>query len=106
MEEAKRAYESLCEQLCQSDPTNIKPGKMMSAPALKYKDKVFIFFSKPEHMVFKLGKDFKPEQNAYSNIAPFNPFKNKGPLAGWFQVPFQSKEHWPELANQALQTFK
>jgi hypothetical protein len=106
MEAAKLAYENLCEQLCQSDAEHITPGKMMSAPALKYKGKVFLFFSKPEHMVFKLGKDFNIDQASYPGIAPFNPFKNKGPLAGWFQVPYSSKTHWPDLAQQSLQTFK
>ena len=40
------------------------------------------------------------------DIRPFNPFKKRGPLAGWFEVPYAHQERWDALAEQALHTLK
>lgn len=61
--------------------SSIKPGKMMSSDAILFEDKVFAFLSKKNKMVFKLGKDFDIREFDFE-VSPFNPFKNKGPLAG------------------------
>ena len=31
-----------------------------------------------------------------------NPFKNKGPMKAWYQVPFGGKKKWRLLAGEAL----
>ena len=105
MSSAKTLYNQLTTQLCELDP-NIHPGKMMSAEGLKYKDKVFLFFYKDDHMVFKLGKNFDLTEAGSSTIKPFNPFKNKGPLAGWFQVGYEEKELWEPLGRMALEVLQ
>ncbi|MBS9461229.1 hypothetical protein KIM67_02310 [Flagellimonas sp. 389] len=80
-------------------------GKMMSSPAIHYNNKVLAFFSRSHKMVFKLGKDFKVDQ-VNVELREFNPFKNKGPLSGWYEVDFTEKEVWEELTNLALSLAK
>ena len=96
----KALFNEIREQFCIED-SNIKAGKMMSSEAITFKGKVFAFFSRKNKMVFKLGKDFDPD-NFGIEICVFNPFKNRPPLNGWFEVPFSEKEQWEPLAKRAL----
>ncbi|MEL7120029.1 MAG: hypothetical protein AAFO07_11330 [Bacteroidota bacterium] len=89
---------------CLKEP-EIAKGKMMSSEAITYKQKVFAFFSRKKKMVFKLGKDFDPDDMEIE-IAVFNPFKNRVPLNGWFEVSYIFKEHWQSLSEKALLTLK
>ena len=84
---------------------DINSGKMMSSEAITYKGKVFAFFSKKQKMVFKLAKEFDPD-NFGIEITVFNPFKNRAPLNGWFEVPFTEKEQWEPLTEKALLILK
>lgn len=97
-------FNEIREQLCSADP-NIMSGKMMSSEAIVYQGKVFAFFSRKKKMVFKLGKDFDPGSFGIE-ICVFNPFKNRAPLNGWFEVPFTEKEQWQPLAKKALTLLK
>ncbi|MEL6535568.1 MAG: hypothetical protein AAFQ98_09170 [Bacteroidota bacterium] len=83
----------------------ILPGKMMHSEAVTYEGKVFAFFSRKKKMVFKLGKDFEPDSVGVE-IAVFNPFKNRGPLNGWFEIPYSEKELWQPMAERALNRIK
>lgn len=83
----------------------VSEGKMMSTQAIKYDGNVFAFISKNGNMVFKFGKDFDPESQDFECI-PFNPFKNKGPLAGWFEVSYSQHELWESLTKEALSIIK
>jgi len=83
----------------------VSPGKMMSSAAVTYNDKVFAFFSRKKKMVFKLGKDFDPIREDY-DIQVFNPFKKRPPLYGWFEVTYDHKDRWANLAEQALEKLK
>lgn len=100
----ERLFEDIREELVSQNP-DIAKGKMMSSEAITYQDKVFAFFSKKKKMVFKLGKAFDPD-HVDMDIQVFNPFKNRGPLNGWFEVPYSEKEQWRPLAKQALDTLK
>lgn len=80
---------------------HVAPGKMMSSPGITHKGKVFAFYHKKE-MVFRLGKAFAPEKFKLKEWSLLNPFKNKPPLAGWFQVPSAERRKWEKLARQAL----
>ncbi len=80
---------------------HVAPGKMMSSPGLRYKNKVFAFYAKKE-MIFRLGKAFKPESFKIKSYSLLSPFKTKPPLAGWFQIPYAEKGKWEKLAKQAL----
>ncbi len=81
--------------------SNVHPGKMMSAPGLKYKDKVFAFLAK-DGMGFRLGREFDPVAFGLINAKPLNPFKTKGPLKGWYVVDADEIDQWESLAARAL----
>ncbi|MTI38827.1 hypothetical protein [Fulvivirga lutimaris] len=100
----KELFNNIREQFCLSD-SRIKEGKMMSSEAITYDGKVFAFFSRKQKMVFKLGKDFDPDK-AGKDIAVFNPFTNRPPLNGWFEIPFTEKELWTTMTENALQKLK
>ena len=84
---------------------NVSKGNMMSAPGIKYKNKFFVFYYNKE-MIFKLGRDFDPKQCKLKECYPFNPFKDKGPMKNWFQVPYSEKFRWERLAKDALNVLK
>lgn len=103
--EAKIYFDNLVVQIQQELP-NTLPGNMMGSPALTTQSKVFCFFSKKHTMVFKLG-DIDSQTIHFQHhphpIAEFSPFKIKGPLKGWWEVPFVEKDLWKPLAKQAFE---
>ena len=104
MEEEYLCFNEIREGFCASDP-DITSGKMMSSEAVTYKGKVFAFFSRKKKMVFKLGKGFDPDTMNFE-IPVFNPFKNRAPLNGWFEVSFSDKKQWKPVAKKALELIK
>ncbi|MFS4466287.1 hypothetical protein [Maribacter sp. 2210JD10-5] len=94
-------FETIRKFLCTSE-RNITEGKMMRSPAIHYKNKVFAFFSTKDRMVFKLGKVLDLSQYNFE-ILVFNPFKNKGPLTGWYEVDYINNDYWEQLAQKALE---
>lgn len=87
--------------MCLKHP-DVAEGKMMSSPAIHYKKKVFAFFSRKNKMVFKLGKNH-PLLESDVELLEFNPFKNRKPLTGWYEVGFDHHQKWEPLALHALQ---
>jgi len=83
----------------------VTEGKMMSSQAIHYKKKVFAFFSKKNKMVFKLGQQ-SPLEGIEVELSEFNPFKNKGPLKGWYEADFEQRRNWEHLALLALDQLK
>ena len=81
----------------------VSEGKMMSSPAIQYEGHVFAFFFRTKKMVFKMGKEFVPN---IDEMTPFNPFKNKSPLTGWFEIPFEHKDLWFAYTKNALKMIK
>lgn len=101
--EARTYFDTLIVQL-QEELANTCLGNMMSSPALTTHDKVFCFFSKKQTMVFKLGAidpHSIPFETQGSIITEFNPFNTKGPLRGWWEVPYAEKALWKPLAKQS-----
>ncbi|MBD77365.1 MAG: hypothetical protein CL840_00325 [Crocinitomicaceae bacterium] len=88
-----------------SNATEIEEGKMMSFEAIKYKRKVFAFFTGNKKMVFKLGKEFNPDTQDF-DINVFNPYVKRAPFNGWFEVPYSAKEYWPTLTEKSLSLLK
>lgn len=80
---------------------NVKPGKMMSAPGIKFKDKVFAFYYDKD-MIFRLGKDADPKKLGVKKYHLLNPFKNKAPMKNWFVVPYSEGKNWQKLAEYSL----
>ncbi len=85
-----------------SSNQGVAPGKMMTAPALKFKGKVFAFYWE-EKMGFKLGKD--RDLATEFSIADFeflSPFKNKPPMTAWYMVGAEYQAQWEALTLAAL----
>ena len=80
----------------------VAPGKMMTAPAMKYQGKVFAFFFE-ESMTFKPGKNFDPDAYGLKQWSYLSPFKNKPPMKAWFAVPYEQSDVWEDLTQKALE---
>lgn len=79
----------------------VRLGSMMSAPGIQYNGKNFAFFYM-EEMVFRLGRDWKPENAGINEWEHLSPFKNKPPLYDWFCVTARDADLWGDLAAKAL----
>lgn len=101
MNEEKVLFLRLVDMLSSANP-DVVLGRMMSSPGIKYKDKVFAFYSKGG-MGFRLGKQFIPEQHGILHARPLSPFKTRGPVPGWFLIGKNESHLWEELAMRALE---
>lgn len=93
-------YESIRDDLLHQHKT-VTIGKMMSAPAIKYRNKVFAFYYE-DTMVFRLGRDYDIKAVGVQEHSLLSPFKTKPPMQDWFCVPYAEHEHWAVLAQKAL----
>jgi hypothetical protein len=93
-------FHAIIETLAQENQA-VTPGKMMSSPGIKYHDKVFAFYD-DHQMVFRLGKDFRPETHGIYHYSLLSPFKTKAPMADWFQITAADQDKWETLARYAL----
>ncbi len=101
MPEALQTYERLFDRLIDGH-SEVTAGKMMSAPALKKKGKVFAFYHN-EKMTFKLGKGRDLEQEfGIAEYGFLSPFKHKPPMLAWYEIDFQYAQHWELLAREAM----
>ncbi len=91
----------IVEKHTQANP-DIHLGKMMSAPGLKYNDKVFAFYTKEDAMGFRLGEDFDPKKSGLKKHRPLSPFKKKPPLKGWYIIDKEESDKWEHLAELSL----
>ena len=103
MEMEEKLFNSIVEKYVDGNKTTF--GKMMSSPALKFENKVFAFFYK-DSMTFKLGEKFNPDEYDLTDVELLNPFKNKGPLKGWYVVNYSNSKKWDTLTNKALEEIK
>ena len=101
MDQEELQFNIIAEKL-KSENNSISLGKMMSTPGIIYKNKVFAFYYNKE-MVFRLGKGFDLSPFEIENFSFLNPFRNKPPMTGWFQITFADHEKWEELARVAMQ---
>lgn len=100
MEKAYTLFLRIVDEMV-NEHESVSLGKMMSSPALRYKNRVFAFYHNNE-MIFRLGKEFHPETFKLKKYSILNPFRNKAPMYGWFQVPFMESRKWKKLAALAL----
>ena len=104
MEKEESLYQVIGNKLIKKHD-GIVHGKMMSSPGLKYKNKVFAFYYNQE-MTFRLGKGFDLNTLGINKYSLLSPFKNKPPLAAWFNIPYEYQHQWEELAEIALNKLK
>jgi len=100
METEEALFKNIASKLT-NENQSISIGKMMSSPGIKYENEVFAFYHNKE-MIFRLGREFDPSSVGIEQYQSLSPFKNKPPMSGWFQIPFEYSEKWEELARQAL----
>lgn len=93
-------YESIRDDLLHQHEA-ISVGKMMSAPGIKYRDKVFAFYNK-DTMGFRLGRNYDIKAVGVQEYSLLSPFKTKPPMKDWFCVPYAEHEHWAVLAQEAF----
>ena len=93
-------FNSIIEKLS-GEYEDVSRGKMMSSPAITCKNKVFAFYHR-EEMIFRLGRDFDPQEFQIKKVKVLSPFKTKPPLLDWFHIAFSGPEKWEELARYAL----
>lgn len=109
-------FEHILAELQQSQPA-LYEGSMMrsrayrlkpspSAPPDKKDPCLAFLHSRTHDMVFSLGTKERYSEELPAGIVallhPFNPFKNKGPLAGWFGISADEATHWHTCARYAL----
>ena len=104
MEKEESLYQVIGDKLIKKYD-GVVHGKMMSSPGLKYKNKVFAFYYNQE-MTFRLGKGFDLESLGINKYSLLSPFKNKPPLAAWFNIPYEYQNKWESLAELALNKLK
>ncbi len=100
MEKELAKFEEIAEHLSK-EYKSVSIGKMMSSDGIRYKTKFFVFYYNDD-MVFRLGKDAKPEKLGVKKFKLLNPFKTKAPLKNWFVVPYSESKHWEKLAIFAM----
>ena len=83
----------------------VERGRMMSSPALKYRNQVFAFFHK-DTMTFKLGKEFNPASVDLQKVQWLSPFKHKPPMKAWFVVDETEMEKWERLTQMAFEKMR
>ena len=102
MSREEACYEEIVDAFAAAH-ADVEPGKMVSSDALTVNGKVFCFYwPGKESMVFKPGKSTDTERPRMAGWEWLNPFKNKGPMKAWYQVPFGGKKNWRLLADEAL----
>src|SRR5713226_4897153 len=100
MEESESLFKAIAAKLSGENDL-VSLGRMMSSPGMRYRGKVFAFFYGGQ-MAFRLGKGFDPTTFEVRTYNLLNPFKRKGPMAGWYQVPSAEGDKWEALARHAL----
>lgn len=100
MDEGESLFKAIAAKLAgENDLVGL--GRMMSSPGIRYGARVFAFFYRGQ-MVFRLGKGFDPTAFEVRTYNLLNPFKRKGPMAGWYQVSSAEGDKWEALARHAL----
>lgn len=97
-------FAEIREEMCDRHK-GVSMGKMMRSEAITYRGKVFAFYSGKKRMVFRLGKEL-PSGMKDLGLNAFNPFKNRGPLNGWYESSFDQQLMWRSLTIEALHRIK
>ncbi|MCB0620473.1 MAG: hypothetical protein KDC43_19285 [Saprospiraceae bacterium] len=99
MSTSDQVFASIVADLTRQDGVTV--GRMMRAPGLKFRNKVFAF-RQGDSMTFKLGDPGILEQLGIDEYRVLSPFKTKPPLRDWLVVDRRYQDKWPELARIGL----
>ena len=93
-------FDQICKKFTDNYP-DVKKGEMMSAPGLKYRNKIFTFFHN-NAMCFRVGAKFDLWSFGITNPKPLTPFKTKPPLKGWYYIENNESKFWDDLNEEAM----
>jgi hypothetical protein len=105
IDRARQVWHALSDQMA-DEFKGVERGKMMSADALTYAGKVFVFFSTKgggTGLGCRLGRDYPFDQLKLSQIRHLAPFKTKPPMKDWILVDYCDADRWHELVRIALE---
>ena len=84
----------------------VEHGKMMSAEALTWRGKVFVFLSTKGGRIglgCRLGRDFNVAALNLDDWQHLAPFKTKPPMKDWIVAGGANLNRWDELTKTALE---
>ncbi len=102
--DASEKWQFLADTLVNSE-ADVDYGKMMSAPAITHRGKVFAFYSAKGGIIgmgCRLGRDYDFATLDDLDWQHLAPFKTKPPMKDWIVCGLKDVEKWPELATTAL----
>ena len=98
-------WTALCERML-SVHNDVAPGKMMSADALTWGGKVFVFFTTKGGRVglgCRVGRDLDLSPYDLSDWQHLAPFKTKPPMKDWIVLGAGDLARWSEFADLCLE---
>lgn len=98
-------WEALVAQMMNSHE-GVARGRMMSADALTYGGKVFVFFSTKGGIVglgCRVGRDTNMGVFGLEEWQHLAPFKTKPPMKDWIVAGGRDVARWADLANYSLE---
>lgn len=104
-DELARHWQALARQMV-SDHEGVEHGRMMSADALTYGGKVFVFFSTKGGIVglgCRVGRDTNMGVFGLENWQHLAPFKTRPPMKDWIVAGGRDVARWADLANYSLE---
>ena len=99
--EGKHVFDEIVFSLM-AENSSISKGKMMHSDAICYKDQVIAFLSRKNTMVFRLCSDDIADKESIA-LVPFNPFKRKTAMKGWYELSYSQNTFWMLLTKKALE---
>lgn len=97
MTQAKEEYQTVGQQIEAGEPS-----QMFGKPCFKIGGKAFVAFFQ-DAMVFKLTGDVHRDALALEGAQLFDPSGKGRAMREWVQVPYSSKDLWPQLTKAACQ---
>jgi len=97
-------WDALSQRLAR-DSREVSLGKMMSAPAVTFRGKVFAFYSTKGGRIglgCRLGRAFDFNSLNLTDWQHLAPFKSKPPMKDWIVAGMGDVSRWTELADVAL----
>lgn len=95
MTDSEAHYHNVCAQILE-----VEKSQFFGKPCYKIGKKAFVSFFQNE-MVFKLDGEDHAEAIALADAHLFDPSGKGRAMKAWVQVPFEHKNEWQRLAQQA-----
>lgn len=100
----KTHWETLRDSMLAEEP-DVALGRMMSAEALTYRDKVFAFYSTKggrAGLGCRVGRETNPANFDLSDWQHLAPFRTKPPMKDWIVIGADDVGRWTAMATFCL----